>query len=78
MLRLPLSEAAGLADAVSARTGGNPYDTVELVNALRRDGALLLGEAGWRWDAAPICLLWAIANNRSTAFAAPTSMFLAR
>ena len=24
----------------AARTGGNPYDTVELVNALRRDGAL--------------------------------------
>ena len=34
-----------LAEAIGARTGGNPYDTVELVNALRRDGALVPGPA---------------------------------
>ncbi|MGZ5359906.1 MAG: ATP-binding protein, partial [Solirubrobacterales bacterium] len=54
MLRLPSSEAADLADAVGARTGGNPYDTVELVNALRRDGVLVAGQEGWTWNAATI------------------------
>ncbi|HSV45475.1 MAG TPA: ATP-binding protein, partial [Ramlibacter sp.] len=54
MLRLPASQAAALADAVGAHTGGNPYDTVELVNALRRDGALVPGPQGWDWDAGAI------------------------
>ena len=54
MLRLPSGEAADLADAVGARSGGNPFDTVELVNALRRDGALVAGPRGWSWDAATI------------------------
>jgi diguanylate cyclase (GGDEF)-like protein len=52
MLRLPEREAAGLAAAVGERTAGNPYDTAELVNALRRDGALVPSAEGWRWDAA--------------------------
>ncbi|NLT55487.1 MAG: diguanylate cyclase [Actinomycetales bacterium] len=50
MLRLPTDRAAALATAVGARTDGNPYDTVELINALRRDGVLTLGERGWSWD----------------------------
>lgn len=50
MLRLPADRAAALATAIGARTDGNPYDTVELVNALRRDGVLVLGESGWSWD----------------------------
>jgi len=54
MLRLSPAEAARLADAVGVRTVGNPYDTIELVNALRRDGALVLGEEGWGWDASTI------------------------
>ncbi|MBC7956348.1 MAG: AAA family ATPase, partial [Cytophagales bacterium] len=54
MLRLPREDAQRLAQAVGARTGGNPFDTVELVNALRHDGALVLSEQGWRWDAAAI------------------------
>ena len=54
MLRLQPEQATGLADAVGARTAGNPYDTVELVNALRRDGALSPGVTGWSWDAATI------------------------
>jgi predicted ATPase len=50
MLRLPPQAAAELADAVTPRTGGNPFDTVEFVNALRDDGVLVHGEAGWKWD----------------------------
>jgi hypothetical protein len=50
MLRLPPERAQELAEAISARTKGNPYDTVELVNALRHDGALTVGDAGWHWD----------------------------
>lgn len=54
MLRLAPEPAGELAEAVGARSGGNPFDTVELVNALRHDGALRLGEEGWNWDAAEI------------------------
>ncbi|HVQ91576.1 MAG TPA: AAA family ATPase, partial [Mycobacteriales bacterium] len=54
MLRLPRSRTGELADAVAVRTGGNPYDTVELVNALRRDGALVVGADGWSWDTAAV------------------------
>ncbi|WP_433049120.1 diguanylate cyclase domain-containing protein [Dactylosporangium sp. CS-033363] len=50
MLRLEPARAAGLAEAVGRHTGGNPYDTVELVNALRRDRVLTLEAEGWRWD----------------------------
>lgn len=54
MLRLPPDRAAELADAVNVHTGGNPYDTVELVNALRREGILSLGDTGWRWAATAV------------------------
>lgn len=54
MMRLSPARAAELADAVGALTDGNPYDTVELVNALRRDGVLATAEGGWTWDAAAI------------------------
>jgi diguanylate cyclase (GGDEF)-like protein len=54
MLRLPVERSASLAEAVGERTDGNPYDTVELINALRRDGALSLDEDGWRWDTTTI------------------------
>ena len=40
-----------LAEAIAPHTNGNPYDTVELLNALRRDGVLRPGEDGWHWDA---------------------------
>ncbi|MFI5845269.1 diguanylate cyclase [Catenuloplanes sp. NPDC051500] len=50
LLRLPARDSAGLAAAVHARTGGNPFDVVVLVNALRRDGVLTPGPDGWRWD----------------------------
>jgi diguanylate cyclase (GGDEF)-like protein len=51
MLRLPGPVAAPLAEALATRTGGNPFDTVELVNALRREGALVPEGDSWRWDA---------------------------
>jgi PAS domain S-box-containing protein len=54
VLRLPPERAAELAEAVGARTAGNPYDTLELVNALRQEGALIPGPLGWTWDAAAI------------------------
>ncbi|ABL01003.1 AAA family ATPase [Pelobacter propionicus] len=54
MLRLRTAEATELARSLSARTQGNPYDTMELLNALRRDGVLRLGRDGWRWDEAAI------------------------
>ncbi len=51
MLRLHQGEATRLAAAIGARTAGNPFDTVELVNALRREGALVPDDTGWGWDA---------------------------
>ena len=54
MLRLAPDEAARLAAAVGDRTGGNPYETVELLNALRAEGALTLTGNGWSWDAGRI------------------------
>jgi predicted ATPase len=54
MLRLGPQQAAALAEAVVRHTAGNPYDTVELINALRRDGVLVPSERGWSWDAAAI------------------------
>ncbi|HYD95910.1 MAG TPA: AAA family ATPase [Noviherbaspirillum sp.] len=54
MLRLDAGEADKLAEVTGARTGGNPYDTVELVNALRHDGVLVAGESGWKWDPSAI------------------------
>jgi diguanylate cyclase (GGDEF)-like protein len=54
MLRLSPVEASRLAVTLDARTGGNPFDTVELVNALRRDGLLVPRPDGWNWDDAAI------------------------
>jgi signal transduction histidine kinase len=50
MLHVDLVTVAGLAGAVEPHTRGNPYETVELLNALRRDGLLTATAAGWRWD----------------------------
>ena len=51
MLRIAPDAAADLAGAVAEHAAGNPFDTVELVNALRREGGLVLGADGWQWDA---------------------------
>ncbi|MFI5907494.1 diguanylate cyclase [Dactylosporangium sp. NPDC051541] len=54
VLRLAPPTARDLADALAARTAGNPFDTLELLNALRRDAVLVLGDEGWRWNAGAI------------------------
>ncbi|MBN1173704.1 MAG: diguanylate cyclase [Micromonosporaceae bacterium] len=54
MLRMPADQTASLADPIGARTGGNPFDTVELINALRRNGLLEPGTDGWQWDPAAL------------------------
>ena len=33
---------------IGPHTSGNPYETVELLNALRRDGVLTVTVDGWR------------------------------
>ncbi|MEU7872905.1 AAA family ATPase [Dactylosporangium sp. NPDC049140] len=53
MLHVDVASAAGLGEAINPHTSGNPYETVELLNALRRDG-VLTAAAGWRWDAAEV------------------------
>ncbi|SEO09296.1 diguanylate cyclase (GGDEF) domain-containing protein [Duganella sp. CF517] len=50
VLRLPPRRAADLAAALAEHTGGNPYDTIELLNALRQSGVLRLDDGGWAWD----------------------------
>jgi diguanylate cyclase (GGDEF)-like protein len=54
MLRLGPADAVRLAEAVGPRSGGNPFDTIELLNALRSDGVLRLTDSGWGWDATTI------------------------
>jgi signal transduction histidine kinase len=54
MLHVDRAAAAGLAEVIGPHTSGNPYETVELLNALRRDGVLTATAAGWRWDAAAL------------------------
>ncbi|MFI6073777.1 diguanylate cyclase domain-containing protein [Actinoplanes sp. NPDC051343] len=49
-LRMPAARAADLATAIASRTGGNPFDTVELVNGLRTGGVLTSSDEGWCWD----------------------------
>ncbi len=53
-MRLPPPEAARLAAAIGAHTHGNPYDTVEFVNTLRREDVLVPAEGGWSWDEATV------------------------
>ncbi|WP_345468960.1 AAA family ATPase, partial [Actinoallomurus oryzae] len=54
MLHVEPAVAADLAEAISPFTSGNPYETVELLNTLRRGGALTATAAGWRWDVAAV------------------------
>ncbi|MEU8081871.1 diguanylate cyclase [Catellatospora citrea] len=51
LLQLDATDAEALAEPVAQRTRGNPYDTVELINSLRRSGVLVLDAGGWNWDA---------------------------
>jgi signal transduction histidine kinase len=54
MLHVDPAAAAGLVEMIKPYTSGNPHETVELLNALRRDGVLTATAAGWRWDAAAV------------------------
>ncbi|MEU7874541.1 AAA family ATPase [Dactylosporangium sp. NPDC049140] len=45
---------AGLAEMINPCTSGNPYETVELLNGLRRDDVLTATADGWRWDEAQV------------------------
>ncbi|WP_169792472.1 diguanylate cyclase [Actinoplanes rectilineatus] len=50
MLRLPVDRVGELLATVAERGGGNPFETIELINALRRGGALRPAEDGWAYD----------------------------
>ncbi|QRP42703.1 AAA family ATPase [Amycolatopsis sp. FDAARGOS 1241] len=50
MLHAERPAAAGLVDVINERTSGNPYETVELLNALRHDGMLTATATGWQWN----------------------------
>src|SRR6201996_6988034 len=54
MLHVDLSAAAGLAEVIEPHTRGNPYETVELLDALRRDRLLTEAPPGWRWNNAAV------------------------
>lgn len=56
VLRLPAGRSAALAGVLAEPAGGNPLDTIELLNSLREDGALVLGDGGWTWDEAAVGL----------------------
>jgi predicted ATPase/signal transduction histidine kinase len=46
--------AGGLVEVTEPYTRGNPYEIVELLNALRRDGVLTATATGWSWDEAAV------------------------
>jgi PAS domain S-box-containing protein len=50
VLRLPPDRATSLARDMAPFSNGNPYESMELLNALRTDGVLSLGRKGWNWD----------------------------
>ena len=54
MLHTEPDAAAQLVTLIEPHTHGNPYETVELLNALRRDQLLTATDAGWRWDQAAV------------------------
>jgi signal transduction histidine kinase len=54
MLHTVRSIAAGLVEVIEPHTSGNPYETVELLNALRRDGVVVATADGLRWDEAAV------------------------
>jgi predicted ATPase/signal transduction histidine kinase len=54
MLRVDEAAAPSLAAAIAPYTRGNPYETVELLNALRRDGLLTATATGWQWGEAAV------------------------
>jgi len=53
-LRVDQAAAGALAELIEPHTRGNPYETVELLNALRHEGILAPTSTGWRWDGADV------------------------
>jgi diguanylate cyclase (GGDEF)-like protein len=51
MLRSDEQKSAELAKTLVARTAGNPYETIELINTWRHEGLLQHSSEGWQWDA---------------------------
>ncbi|MEJ3747366.1 diguanylate cyclase [Actinomycetes bacterium KLBMP 9797] len=54
MLHETPTSIRALVEAIEPYTSGNPYETAELLSALRRDGVLTAASGGWRWDAAAV------------------------
>ncbi len=54
MLHADPAAAPGMVEVIEPHTSGNPYETVELLNALRHEGLLWPTATGWRWDAASV------------------------
>jgi signal transduction histidine kinase len=54
MLHADRAVAAGLVEVIEPHTRGNPYETVELLDGLRRDGVLAATVGGWQWEAAAV------------------------
>ena len=50
MFRLPSPQAQRWPPPSEPRTGGNPFDTVTLLNTMREEGALARDDEGWSWD----------------------------
>lgn len=51
VLHVDPAEAVDLGGMINLHTRGNPYETVELLESLRRDGLLTVTDDGWQWDA---------------------------
>ncbi|HTP15729.1 MAG TPA: AAA family ATPase, partial [Streptosporangiaceae bacterium] len=54
MLHVSLAAAQDLADVLRTHTAGNPYQTVELLEELRRGGQLTATASRWQWDIAAV------------------------
>ncbi|WP_295448978.1 serine/threonine-protein kinase [uncultured Thiodictyon sp.] len=84
MLRISRREARPLAAALYAKSNGNPFFTIDLLNTLHREGVLCPDPelTGWRWDAAAIAAYPVSANvvdfltQRLSEWALPTAEVL--
>ncbi len=54
VLHVDPAAAQDLSGVIGPHTSGNPYETVELLDALRRAGLLTATAGGWRWDDAAV------------------------
>ncbi|WP_433794295.1 sensor histidine kinase [Actinoplanes sp. CA-252034] len=54
VLRMPPEDVTGLSALIRQGSQGNPYATIEVLNALRTDGLLRSADGGWRWDAGEV------------------------